>query len=407
MKTRSRWWLLVLCSLLIAGAGTWWLLTRHGAKTADDDDTSKAAGDAVAEVRVAPVRRGKIARTLTAYGTTASASGGTRSVSFPFECRVVAVQTSAGQMVAAGDPLLQIEPSADTRLALDTARSAQNTAEATLADTKRRFQSHLATNADLATAESADRDARIKLDSLRARTPGVGGVVQAPSAGVVTTITARPGAVIAAGSPLIELAVENRLEARLGIAPPDAARVAAGQAVRLTPVEAREEAATAAALTGTVRVIGRNVDPATRMVDAVVSLDEPPAGAAPLLIGAYLRAEIVTEEKEALLVPRAALAPVEGQAERAVVFTVAAGKAVKHEVGTGIDDGENVGITSGGDALPEGTTVVTEGAYELEEGMAVEIAKPDKEEKPATDDKDAKPAKKDDDDDKPAGGKAP
>ena len=361
-------WILLGAGIVAVASLAWWLFSRGGGK--DDPEGKEPAP--TAQVRVIPLRRGPIERTLTVYGTAAPAPGGTRSLSFPFECRVVAVQANVGQPVQAGDVLLQIEPSVDARLALDTARGAQATADAALKDVQRRFDAHLATNADLSAAASAAHDARLRFASLQSRTPSADGDVRAPAAGLVTAVSARPGAVIPAGGPLVEIAVANRLEARLGLAPPDAARVRAGQTVRLIPVET-ETAANTAPLTGTVRVVGQSVDPATRLVDGFVALDAPPPGGGAILVGTYLRAEIVLETKDALLAPRDAVLPEEIHPGRATLFTVKDGKAVQHEVGTGIDDGTRVEILAGEDGgLTDGTRVVTQGAYELEAGMAVE-----------------------------------
>lgn len=356
---------MIAAGLLVAG-GVWW---RLGHKPASDEAEKEAA--ATAQVRVAPLRRGTIERTLTAYGTAVAAPGGVRSIAFPFECRVVEVTANVGQTVAAGDTLLQIEPSADARLALDTAQSNQDAAGKVLRDTQARFQAHLATNAELQTAQSTVRDAGLKLQSLRDRSPGADGLVKAPAAGLVTKLPAAPGTVVPAGSSLAELAVENRFEVRLGIAPADAAEVKNGQTVHLFAVQVSGDAKETA-VEGSVRVVGGSVDPATRMVDAFVALGEQANGAAPILIGSYLRAEIVLEKKDALLVPRAAVLPAENGTED-VLFTIKSDHAVKHEVKTGIDDGVNVELTGGETDLQEGTNVVTEGNYELEDKMAVEV----------------------------------
>ena len=314
--------------LLVVGGAIWWWL---GHKAAGSESEKEPA--LTARVQVAPLRRGQIERTLTAYGTAEAAPSGIRSVAFPFECRVVAVTANVGQTVTAGDAVLQIEPSADARLALDTAQSAQEAAGKALHDVQSRFQAHLATNIDLQTAQSVARDTQLKFQSLRSRSPGGDGIVKALAAGLITKLPAAPGTVVPAGGPLVELAVENRLEARLGIAPADAAQVKAGQSVHLFAVQARGDVQDAAA-EGRVRVVGGSVDPATRMVDAFVTLDTPGDGAALILIGAYLRAGIVLEKKDALLAPRAAVLPTEGGGTGEVVFTVRSGHAVKHEVTT-------------------------------------------------------------------------
>ena len=373
MKKRFSWgWVVVVAAmLLVLGGAIWWWLGHKAAGSESEKEPAPTA-----QVQVAPLRRGQIERTLTAYGTAVAAPGGVRSVAFPFECRVAAVTANVGQNVAAGDAVLQIEPSADARLALDTAQSAQEAAEKALRDVQSRFQAHLATNTDLQTAQSAARDAQLKFQSLRSRSPGGDGIVKAPAAGLITRLPAAPGTVVPAGGPLVELAVENRFEARLGIMPADAAQVKAGQSVHLFAVQARGDVKEAAA-EGSVRVVGGSVDPVTRMVDAFVAIDVHGQGGAPILIGAYLRAEIVLEKKIALLVPRAAVLPAEAGGTGSVVFTVKNGHAVKHEVTTGIDDGTNVELTNGGDTLREGTNVVIEGNYELEDKMAVEVGHPD------------------------------
>ena len=349
--------------LLIAGLAVWRAFFAHGSEAED------AVGDkepATAQVQTAPLTRGPIERTLTAYGTAIAAPGGASTVSFPFECRVVSVQANVGQVVAAGDALARIEPSADARLALDSARATRDAADRALKDAQERLKARLATNQDLAAAEAAARDARLKFESLQGRSPGTDGVVRAPVAGVVTKIAAQPGAVVASGGSLFEIAAQNRLEARLGIAPPDALEVAPGQNVHLTPVEASRGNGS---VEGTMRVVGASIDPTTRLVDAFVALGE---SGAPVLIGTYLRAEIVVEKKEALLAPRAAALPDEGSV---VVFTVSKGHAVKHEVQIGLDDGHSVEISDAKPPLAQDDQVVIQGNYELEDQMAVEAEK--------------------------------
>ena len=373
MKKRFSWGCVVMIAagLLAVGGGAWrWF----GHKTASDEAEKEPTP--TAQVQVAPLRRGQIERTLIAYGTAVAAPGGVHSIAFPFECRVVAVTANVGQTIAAGEAVLQIEPSVDARLALDTAQSAQDAAEKTLRDVQTRFQAHLATNSDLQNAQSALRDAQLRFQSLRGRSPGTDGVVKAPAAGLITRLPAAPGTVVPAGGPLLELAVENRFEARLGIAPAAAAEVKAGPSVHLFAVQARGDVREAAD-EGSVRTVGGSVDPATRMVDAFVALNESADGAAPILIGAYLRAEIVLEKKEALLAPRTAVLPAGGGGEGAVVYTVKSDHAVRHEVEIGIDDGTSVELNNGGDSLREGTNVVTEGNYELEDKMAVEVGQQD------------------------------
>ena len=97
-----------------------------------------------------------------------------------------------------------------------------------------------------------------------------------------------------------------------------------------------------------------------------------------------------------LVVPRSAVLPDD---EKQVLFTVKNGKAVKHEVKTGITNDDFVEVLS--HELHEGDLVVSLGNYELEDGMAIQPA--EKAEKPD----DAKDEKKPDAKDPPKAGKAP
>ena len=64
--------------------------------------------------------------------------------------------------------------------------------------------------------------------------------------------------------------------------------------------------------------------------------------------------------------------------EKQILFTVKDGKAVKHEVKTGISSDDLVEVISR--ELHEGDVVVALGNYELEDGMAIQPA--EKSEKP-------------------------
>lgn len=345
-------------------ASLWWTVGRRGKDAAEEKDPEPTA-----QVETAPLHRGVLERRLVAYGTVIAPPGATRTVTLPFECRVISVATSSGQRVKAGDPVLQVEQSTDAQAVFSTAESAAAAAGQALHDTQRRFQDHLATNQDLLAAQGAARDAQIKLESLQKQSSLADGILRAPFAGVITRIAVQPGAIVPVGGVLAEVATSDDLEARLGIAPADAAEVRPGQEVHISPVET----GSTASFSGQVRTIGQSIDPSTRLVDAFVTLH--PAGSTPpaMLIGSFLRAEVVTEKKEALLSPRAAVL-LEPDGKSGVIYTIKEGHASKHVVNTGLDDGEQVEITGTDGAVSSGLEVVTTGVDELEDGMAVERA---------------------------------
>ncbi len=115
---------------------------------------------------------------------------------------------------------------------------------------------------------------------------------------------------------------------------------------------------------GTIDLITRRVNPNTRLVDVYVA----PAKGVRLLLGEWMRAEIVIAAKEVLAVPLDAVLPEEGEP---VLYTVEKGKAVRHAVDVGLRNDAWVEVRA--DDLAEGASVVVSGNAELEDGMSVGV----------------------------------
>jgi len=140
--------LAIAVAVLAAGGALWWYL--HG--SGPEEPEAKPS----ARVTLVPLQVGAIAQTLEAFGVIESAPGADQAIPAPYDCVVRDVQVTLGSSVAAGDVLLEIAPSPDAALLLDTARSALVVAERTLAATQERFDLKLATNVDLAVASQTD-----------------------------------------------------------------------------------------------------------------------------------------------------------------------------------------------------------------------------------------------------------
>lgn len=84
------------------------------------------AADPVAQVRTAPVVSADLDETITAYGQVEFDAAGLRALTAPFEAQVVQIHVRVGQSVTAGQPLVTLGASPQTRLDLDRlARDAQ------------------------------------------------------------------------------------------------------------------------------------------------------------------------------------------------------------------------------------------------------------------------------------------
>ena len=314
----------------------------------------------VASVQVAPAKEGAISTFITVYGDVVPAPGAVQVASMPYEIRVNRVMVSAGQKVSKGEPILEIEPSPDTFLQLEQAKTSYKISKQNLDHIKQLFDLKLATNTQMLKAEETFKQASSKLENFEKM--GVDGkrIIRSAERGLISNVNVQEGAIVADGKPLAGVIAENRLEVRLGVEPDDAERLASGQPISLSPVNepARKK------VFGKIRKISRAVNPATRLVDVFVSLPR----SCGFLLGEYIRGTIKTASSYGMVVPRSAVLPGGGNY---VLYTVHNGHAVKHAVQTGIESGNQIQVSGGG--LRPGDKVVVLGNYELKDGMAVKV----------------------------------
>lgn len=364
-----KWLSRLLLVVVIAGSAVlieYVILTsRAGTSQSQKAGEEKAEHEETAKVKLAAAREGQIEETIVAYGVAASAPEDVRAVSVPFESLVERVWVVAGQAVEAGGKLADVAPSPDAQLQLSDARSALQAADRDLELVRQRLELKLATKADLTTAEQSQRVAEAKLKSLEARQIERRQLT-ASQPSVVAKVIAQEGQLVPAGGSLVELSPADKLQARLGVEPSQAAKVKPGQTVHLRPVEADF-----LQVEGTVRTVANRVNPASRLIDVYVTLPEKSA----LRPESYLRGRIVVGTHTALLVPRPAVLPEE---DKRILYTVKDDKAVRHEVKTGLEDENDIEITESD--LKSGDQVVIEGNYELEDGMNVEAEAEDEDE---------------------------
>ena len=362
--------ILIFLSVLAVVVLGWFLLRHRRAAAAEE-----AAGKPAARVETAVLKEQAIAQTIEVFGVVAAAPSGDRVTAAPYDCVVQKIHVGVGATVAAGDVLLEIGPSPDAKLAFDSARSGLALVTKALAAAQERYDLKLATSQDLLAAQQAAEDAKLKADSFAARGLGGDGRITAPAAGVVSKLDVFAGALTPLGTALVTVSTGGQLEARLGVEAADVASVAAGQPVTLESSNRAE----AEKVSATVRTVGAALDPATGAAEVRVAV---PVGAA-LLLGEHVRAAIEIKRKDrALVAPRSAVLPDD---DKQVLFTVKDGKAVKHEVKTGLATDELVEVA--GEGLHAGDAVVMLGNYELEDGMAIQPPEKKEEARPAAEGK--------------------
>ena len=179
--------------------------------------------------------------------------------------RVAAVEVEVGSVVKQGDVLLRLDTrTQDARLAEAEAAVAEARANLTVAERKARRVGELAaqrlmSQQDADEADAARTSARSRLDTATAsrdsaRVQRDFAVVRAPVAGVVSARSVQPGQVVSAGSELLRLIRDGRLEWRAELAQADLLQVGDGAAVFVqSPVGGEVAGPGAPGLAGTGR----------------------------------------------------------------------------------------------------------------------------------------------------------
>jgi RND family efflux transporter MFP subunit len=279
---------------------------------------------------------------------------GAVAVSAPRAVVVVKIFVRPGEAVKAGQPLIEVADAPASALAYAQAVHARDYAERDLERVRRMAGEHLASNDQLSAAEKTLADAKAALAAAAAQGAGhARQTLTAPVAAVVATVPVTPGDRIAEAADLVTLSGSAAAVARLWLAPADAGKVSAGDVVRINPVFGGQ------GQSARLRNVGRQVDATTRMLDAVA-----PVGAA-WPVGTSVKGEVVTGTHDGLTVPRACVVFDETGAH---LFTVAGGQAKRVDVTVGRDVGDALEVQG---PLQPGASVVVEGAYQLEDGMAV------------------------------------
>ncbi len=346
---------------LVAAALAWGCGVKEGEGRGAAEEGGEVA--ATVSVRTAVAALQAVPLTVSGIGTVAPRPGRVAALGAPEPTRVAGIYAVPGQRVARGDSLLAFER-APFEAAERSAAAAVTTAQHAYDRAVRLGAAGVVPRKDvdqaageLAQAQAAEVGARRALELATLRSP---------IAGVVTAMRAVVGQPVDAAQPLVEVADPGALDVLVSVVPADAAAVRPGAPVALTAGEAPGSAAVAG---GVVGEIAPEVDSITRAVPVRVHVTRP---ARTLRIGETLFARItVATHGEAVTVPAEALVP---DGEGFKVFVVdSAGVAHPRPVTVGARTAALVEVLTG---VQAGETVVTYGAYGVDDGAKVVTGKP-------------------------------
>ncbi len=187
--------------------------------------------------------------------------------------------------------------------------------------------------------------------------------ISAPRDGKVLRKLAEERELVSAGTPVLVFGESDRgYVVRAALADREIVNVKLGD-----KGEIRMDAFPGQAMAGTIVEIASAADERTGMFPIEVHFDSPPPRLVSGLV-ARLRLAPTTEAPPLTYVPMAAL--VEGDGDRASVFVIDDGKALRREVRVAFITADSIALESG---VASGESVVTDGALFLENGEAVEI----------------------------------
>ena len=285
-------------------------------------------------------------------------------------------QAQLGQRVAAGQVLAQLDPR-DYQLAADASRaqvtSARTQRDLAAADLQRyaalKAQNFIS-GAELERREATLKSAQATLDQAQAQLTSQGNQagytrLVADAAGVVTSVDAEPGQVVAAGTPVVRVAQDGPRDVVFSVPEDRFAALKPGQPVGVRIWSDAES------FTGRVREVAASADPVTRTFLVKVAIEGPEMP--PLGATAYVRPKALGREGvQALKLPTSALRQ-EGGQTAVWVFDPATSTVRSQPVQIATADGNDVVIAAG---LTPGQQVVATGVHVLSPGQKVSVYVP-------------------------------
>ncbi len=333
------------------------LVSCRGRQRSEDatqaDRAVVGAATAVATIQDFP-------QVVPAIGTVTPRPGRFAELAAPAATRVARIFVAPGQRVSEGDTLIEFER-APFDAAAKSAAAALESAQHAYARAIRLVEAGVLPQKD---ADQAATDlAQAQAAAGTARRSQQLATLRAPLSGVVTRMTAVLGASVDPSQPLVAVVDPAALDIVFSVSPTDAARIKEGAPVTATG----GEGASAEALgQGVVTGVAAAVDSSSGAVPLRARIERP---ARPLRIGESVFGRIVTAlHPRAVTVPIAALVPIAGQDGFQVFVVDNAGVAHARPVTVGARSETLAEIVTG---LSGGETVVTTGAYGVEDGVRI------------------------------------
>lgn len=369
LSMRTRMARPIRLSAIIATALLLHACGRGDAPAADAEGAPPAPTAAALTITTTPVVSRELVRTVPATGsifpwqevTISSEVGG---------YRIAEVLVDVGSRVRKGQVLARLSTDlleadlVSKRAALLSAEASLENASAALRRGESVASSGSLSQADLDRLRAESVAALARVDTARAdvQTSELRlryGTVVAPDDGTITARTASVGQIAQAGTELLRMLRQDRVEWRAEVPEAQLSRIRAGQTAKITTADGQM-------LEGRVRMVAPTVQTTSRT--GLVYVDVTGNGARP---GMFARGEIAAGSGSGLLVPVASVVVVDGYS---YVYVLGAGNVVeRRRVEQAGVYGDLIEVSSG---VAEGDVIAVKGAGFLKDGDTVAIANP-------------------------------
>ena len=283
--------------------------------------------------------------------------------------RLTDVMVAEGDHVQAGEVMARLDASllkaqlaeqkaavTQVKATLDSAISAAARADKLLASNAVSAESAEEKATAVKTGQAQVEQAEAAAERLQAELDRT--TIRAPFAGTVSSKPAVAGSIVQAGTELMKIIRDGRLEVGVLVPEKDLATISVGQAASVVDAAGRR-------FSGSVSSIAETVNSTTRLATVYVSLGEG-SGLKP---GMFARVSIATAASQQLSVAESALVWHDG---KPAVFVVdASGKVSARPIATGARQNGRIAVESG---LSEGDSIVVAGAGFLSDGNLVGVA---------------------------------
>ncbi len=319
---------------------------------ADDDNAS-------ALVTVAKLQQGSLPVTVTAFGQVQPGDTAQESVAAPLAARVGTVSVRSGMQIKAGTPMVTLIPTPETAAAYRQAKLAVRLSDEVVQRDQEMVKAHLLAQVELSKALKDASDAKSTLAIMEEEGAAGPNTLKAPFDAIVLKVDAGTGAVLAQGSPVVELAKPNGLVLEVGVVAAQATKIARDNPVTITPLGSSES------FQGKVLAREAMLDSSTGLVPVQISfpLDK-------MLAGEMARAVIAAGEAKGYVVPHEAVL-VDNDGTVYVVQAVDS-QAKKVAIQVLASDGKQDVIA--GDDLDSSAPVVLQGGHQLDDGTKLRVA---------------------------------